>query len=402
MPVYLLATLDTKGEEADFLRRRLESLGVATCLVDAGCLGEPAVSADVSRERVFAAAETTLAAMRDKGDRGEAVARAAEGAARLVLDHFGRGKVSGVLGIGGSAGTSIATAAMRRLPLGVPKVMLSTLASGDVRAFVGDKDIVMINSVADILGLNRISRTVLAEAAHAMAGLVRHADQLPSGDDKPLVAATMFGVTTPCVERASRVLRDAGYEVLVFHATGSGGKAMESLVRDGLVAGVLDVTTTELADELVGGVLSAGPERLTAAAQTGTPQVVSVGATDMVNFWARDTVPERFRDRNLYRHNANVTLMRTTAEECRRIGREMACKLSRATGPTAVLLPRQGVSAIDRAGQPFDDPVARETLYAELRGRCGNAELIELDAHINDVEFAEAAARKLIELMEGG
>jgi uncharacterized protein (UPF0261 family) len=402
MSIYVLATLDTKGEEADFVRQRLESLGVETCVIDAGCLGEPAVSADIRREEVFAAAGTTLEAMRDKGDRGDAVEMAAEGAARLVLDHFVQGKVSGVLGLGGSAGTSIATAAMRRLPLGVPKVMLSTLASGDVRAFVGDKDIVMINSVADILGLNRISRTVLAEAAHAMAGLVRHADQLQSVDDKPVVAATMFGVTTPCIEQASRVLRDAGYEVLVFHATGSGGKAMESLIRDGLIAGVLDITTTELADELVGGVLSAGPERLTAAAQTGTPQVVSVGATDMVNFWARDTVPDRFRDRNLYRHNANVTLMRTTAEECRGIGREMASKLLRATGPTAVLLPRRGVSAIDRMGQPFDDPVAREALFAELRGCCGTAELVELDVHINDAEFAEAAAKKLIELMGTG
>jgi uncharacterized protein (UPF0261 family) len=209
----------------------------------------------------------------------------------------------------------------------------------------------------------------------------------------------MFGVTTPCIELASEVLRDAGYEVLVFHATGSGGQAMESLIRDGLISGVLDMTTTELADELVGGVLSAGPNRLTAAAQTGTPQVVSVGATDMVNFWARDTVPDAFNDRNLYQHNQNVTLMRTTADECRQIGRQIRDKLSQATGPTAVLLPLQGVSAIDRAGQPFDDPTAREALYDELRQGCEPAELIELHAHINDATFAESAARKLIELM---
>jgi uncharacterized protein (UPF0261 family) len=209
----------------------------------------------------------------------------------------------------------------------------------------------------------------------------------------------MFGVTTPCIELASGVLREAGYEVLVFHATGSGGQAMESLIRDGMISGVLDITTTELADELVGGVLSAGPTRLSAATETGTPQVVSVGATDMVNFWARDTVPEPFRQRNLYQHNVNVTLMRTTVDECRQIGREMRNKLSRATGPTAVLLPLKGVSAIDRAGQPFDDPAAREALYAELRQGCGPAELIEIDAHINEAAFAEAAARKLIEMM---
>lgn len=401
MTVYLLATLDTKGREADFVRQRLDALGIDTCLVDTGGLGEPAVAPDITRDEVFAAAGTTAAEIRERSDRGHAVATAAEGASKLVAEHFADGKVTGVLGIGGSAGTSIGTAAMKRLPLGVPKVMLSTLASGDVRAFVGDKDVVMINSVADILGLNRISRTVLAEAAHAMAGLVQHAHEIHSADDKPLVAATMFGVTTPCIEQASQVLRDAGYEVLVFHATGAGGQAMESLIRDGLIAGVLDITTTELADELVGGVLSAGPTRLTAAAETGTPQVVSVGATDMVNFWARDTVPEKFRDRNLYRHNENVTLMRTTADECLAIGRQMRAKLLQATGPAAVLLPRQGVSAIDRAGQSFDDPVAREALYAELRRGCGTAELIEIDAHINDAQFAEAAAKKLIELMGG-
>jgi uncharacterized protein (UPF0261 family) len=232
-----------------------------------------------------------------------------------------------------------------------------------------------------------------------MAGLVRHADEIGAGEDKPLVAATMFGVTTPCVEQASRVLRDAGYEVLVFHATGSGGQAMESLIREGLIAGVLDITTTELSDELVGGVLSAGPTRLTAAAETGTPQVVSVGATDMVNFWARETVPERFRDRNLYQHNVNVTLMRTTVNECRQIGVEIAAKLAAARGPTAVMLPTLGVSAIDRDGQAFDDPQARAALFAPLRQGCGSAEVVEFEAHINDAEFAVAAANKLISLM---
>ena len=399
MYVYLLATLDTKGREIGYVRDRLVALGIPCRVLDAGCQGEPAIEADVTRQQVFEAAGTTLAAMRQKGDRGDAVTKAAEGAANLIARWYGEGKVAGVLAVGGSAGTLIGTSAMRALPLGVPKVMLSTLASGDVRAFVGPKDIVMINSVVDILGLNRISRTVLAEAAHAMAGLVRFRMEMSQTEDKPLVAATMFGVTTPCVERAKKVLEDAGCEVLVFHATGNGGQAMESLIRDGVLAGVLDITTTELADELVGGVLSAGPQRLTAAAETGVPQVVSVGATDMVNFWAMDTVPPQFRQRRLHRHNANVTLMRTTPDENVRIGTDLGRKVAASRGPAIIMLPRQGVSAIDRSGQPFDDPQARTALYAAIRGSCGSVPLIEMDLHINDPAFAEAAASKLLELI---
>jgi len=288
---------------------------------------------------------------------------------------------------------------MRSLPIGVPKLMVSTLASGDVRKWVGDKDILMLNSIVDIAGINRISRQILLSAAAAMAGMVLHRGAALS-DDKPLVAATMFGVTTPCVQRARQVLEAAGYEVLVFHATGNGGRAMESLIRDGLIAGVLDITTTELADELVGGVLSAGPQRLTAAAECGVPQVVSVGATDMVNFWAPETIPEKFRGRKFHRHNQSVTLMRTTADETAKLGREMASKVAASTGPAAILLPLQGVSAIDRAGESFDDAAARQALFNNIRQHHGNVELIELDHHINDDAFAATAARKLIELMQ--
>ncbi len=280
--VFLFATLDTKGREAGFVRDLLTSWGVAVTLVDVGALGTPAVAADVPRERIFELAGTTLEAVRKNADRGEAVTKAAEGAARLAREAHARGEVSGVLGLGGSAGTTIATAAMQALPLGVPKVMVSTLASGMVRQYVGDKDIFMLNSVVDILGINRVSRQVLSQAARAMAGLVTHPAPEPQADDKPLVAATMFGVTTPCVERARETLERAGYEVLVFHATGNGGQAMESLIGDGLIAGVLDITTTELADEHVGGFLTAGPDRLTAAGKAGIPQVVSIGALDMV------------------------------------------------------------------------------------------------------------------------
>jgi uncharacterized protein (UPF0261 family) len=398
--VHLIATLDTKGIEAAYVRDLLTSWGIPVTLVDAGSLGAPAVAADIARERVFELAGTTAEAVRARGDRGEAVTRAAEGAARLAREAFDRGELSGVLGLGGSAGTTIATAAMQALPLGVPKVMLSTLASGMVRQFVGARDICMLNAIVDIAGLNRISRQVLSEAARAMAGLVTYPAPAPDATDRPLVAASMFGVTTPCVERARAVLEAAGYEVLVFHATGNGGQAMESLIRDGLIAGVLDVTTTELADEEVGGFLSAGPDRLTAAAGAGVPQVVSTGALDMANFYAPDSVPAQFSGRTFYRHNPNVTLMRTTVEENARIGAAIARKLSSAQGPVSVLLPARGVSAIDRAGQPFDDPSARRALHDAIRAGLPGMEVVELDAHINDPEFAEAAARRLMEMME--
>ena len=400
--VYLIATLDTKGREADFVRGLLSSWNVPVTLVDAGALGEPAVAADISRERVFDLAGATLEEVRARADRGEAVTLAAAGAAALARDAYARGDLSGVLGLGGSAGTTIATSAMRVLPLGVPKVMLSTLASGTVRQFVGDKDIFMLNAVVDILGVNRVSREVLSEAARAMAGLVTYPRPEPAPDDKPLIAATMFGVTTPCVERARAVLEGLGFEVLVFHATGSGGQAMESLIADGVIAGVLDLTTTELADEHVGGFLSAGPSRLSAAAKAGVPQVVSTGAVDMVNFYAPSSVPAGFAGRKFYQHNANVTLMRTTVEENAAIGVEIARKLSAATGPVSVLLPARGVSAIDREGQPFDDPVARRALHDAIKAGLPEERVVELDLHINDPAFAEAVAARLVEMIRGG
>ncbi|HUG90730.1 MAG TPA: Tm-1-like ATP-binding domain-containing protein [Planctomycetaceae bacterium] len=407
MSVYLLGTLDTKGHEAAFVRDALRDLGIDVRVVNTGCLGEPLVEAAVSADDVFAAAGTSLADLRKRNDRGEAVTCAARGAAELVRRAHAAGEVDGVLGLGGSAGTTIATAAMRALPLGVPKVMVSTMASGQVRHWVGDKDVFMLNAVVDISGINRISRLVLGQAAAAMAGLVRYAEAAsgagpPGGasrDERPLIAATMFGVTTQCVERARRVLEDAGYEVLVFHATGNGGQAMESLIADGLIAGVLDITTTELADELVGGILSAGPDRLTAAGRRGVPQVISVGATDMVNFGPPETVPERFAGRRFYRHNPTVTLMRTTVEENRALGAEIGRKAAAAKGPTSILLPLRGVSAIDCGGKPFDDPAARAALFDAVRAHHGGVELIELNRHINDAEFAEAAASRLLQLI---
>jgi len=402
MSVYLLATLDTKGREAEFLRDRLRQLGPSVKLVDVSCLGEPQVAADVASEEVFRAAGASRADSRLRADRGRAVNVAAAGATKLLIHDWAHGEVSGVLGIGGSAGTTIATAAMRALPLGVPKLMVSTLASGQVRPYVGDKDIAMLGAVVDIAGLNRVTRQVLAAAAAAMAGMVQHRLVEPSGEDKPLIAATMFGVTTPCVDAARKILEQAGYEVLVFHATGTGGQAMESLIADGLLAGVLDMTTTELADELVGGVLSAGPDRLTAAARHGVPQVVSVGATDMVNFGPRSTTPAEFAARRFHVHNENVTLMRTTPEENEHLGGEIGRKVAASQGPAAILLPLRGVSAIDAAGQPFDDPEARQRLFHAIRSNCGDTEVIELDHHINDPEFAAAAANKLLAMLRSG
>ncbi len=285
---------------------------------------------------------------------------------------------------------------MRVLPFGVPKLMVSTLASGEVGHFVGSSDVLMLNSVVDIAGLNRISRVVLARAAQAMAGMARGRLPERAAADKPLVAATMFGVTTPCVERARAVLEQAGCEVLVFHATGSGGRTLESLAASGLLAGVLDLTTTELADELVGGFLSAGPERLTAAGKAGIPQVVSVGALDMVNFHGMDSVPEKFRGRKFYRHNDNVTLMRTTPAECRELGRTIGTKLAAAKGEAILMFPRQGISAIDREGQPFYDPVARAELFQGLSETHAAVPLVELDLHINDPAFADACANELL------
>jgi uncharacterized protein (UPF0261 family) len=373
-------------------------------VVDAGVLHPPFFSPDIPSEQVYAAAGTSLTAVRKAADRGRAIEAAARGVTRIIRALHEKGLVAGVLGLGGSAGTTIATAAMRALPFGVPKLMVSTLASGQVKPYVGVRDILMMHSVVDISGINRISRVVLANAAHAMIGMVNGAlggDEASGGPGAAgLIAATMFGVTTPCVEASRKIVERNAYEVLVFHATGTGGMTMESFIADGLIAGVLDITTTELADELVGGELSAGRDRLTAAALRGTPQVISVGALDMVNFGPPSTVPERFKGRRFSAHNPNVTLMRTTPEENDQLGKEIAQKASAARGPTAVLLPLRGISAIDKEGQPFWWPEADAALFQSLRNWMSpHVDLIEMDLHINDPAFAEAAAHTLLRLV---
>ncbi len=399
MAIVLVGTLDTKGVELHFVRDLLRAVGLSTLVVDAG-FGDSSFNPDIPRDQVFAAAGTSLADVVRANDRGRAVEMAARGAAKIVQNLHLQGKVDGILGLGGSAGTTIGTAAMRALPFGIPKVMVSTLASGQVGQWVGVRDIFMLHSVVDISGLNRVSRVVLANAAHALAGMAGAFRTLPpTQDQKPLVTATMFGVTTPCVSACRQQLEAKDFEVLVFHATGTGGKTMESFISDGLVQGVLDLTTTELADELVGGILSAGPDRLTAAGLRGVPQVISLGALDMVNFGPRATVPEKFSGRRFYQHNAAVTLMRTTPEENDRLGKEIAQKASAAKGPTAVLLPLRGISAIDKEGQPFWWPEADQALFQSLRNWMSpHVKMVELDMHINDPEFARAAVDVLLSL----
>ena len=399
MAVVLVGTLDTKGPEVAFVRDLLRAEGLEVRVIDAGSLGPPGFTPDFDRELIFRRAGVTFEDVAARGDRGFAVEKAAQGVAALVLELEARGEVDGIFALGGSAGTTIGTAAMRALPFGRPKVMVSTLASGPMRPYVGGSDIAVFHPVADLAGLNRLTRTALANAAAALAGMVR-ARPLPPEAGRPLVAATMFGVTTPCVDRARRRLDAAGCEVLVFHATGVGGQSMEGLIRDGAIAGVLDLTTTELADELVGGTLSAGPDRLRAAGRRGTPQVVSVGALDIVNFGPIGTVPDRFAGRILHAHNPNVTLMRTTPAENRALGVHLCATLAAATGPTVLLLPLRGVSALDAPGQPFHDPAASAALFESIgegaAGFPGNVRLVTRDEHINDPGFAEAAADLLI------
>jgi uncharacterized protein (UPF0261 family) len=405
MAVVLIGTLDTKGSEFQFIHQLLQESGIDTLVVDAGVLGPPLFEPDISREELYRAAGTSLAAVQQANDRGLAIEAATKGAVKVILDLSVKGQVEGVLSLGGSAGTTIGTAAMRALAFGIPKLMVSTLASGQVKHYVGVRDILMMHSVVDISGLNRISRTVLRNAALAMAGMVRKAgvktQRSGAWADKPLISATMFGVTTPCVEAARRCVEQQGYEVLVFHATGTGGMTMESFISDDVITGVLDITTTELADELVGGVLTAGRDRLTAAGMRGVPQVISLGALDMVNFGPPETVPERFKRRRFYQHNPSVTLMRTTPEENDRLGKEIAQKASAANGPTAVVVPLRGVSAIDQEGQPFWWPEADSALFQSLRNWIGpQVELIELDRHINDPVFAESCARTLLQMLK--
>ncbi|MFW6320263.1 MAG: Tm-1-like ATP-binding domain-containing protein [Halohasta sp.] len=395
MAVVIVGTLDTKGEEIGFARDVLQAEGVDVHIVDTGVVGEPGIDPDTSASEVAEAAGTTLEHLREAADRGEAMEAMGEGATEIAQRMHQAGDLQGIMGLGGSGNTSIATTAMRALPVGVPKLMVSTMASGDTEPYVGARDIMMLYSVADIEGLNQLSRQVIANAALAMVGMVTNEPDVEV-EEQPTIGITMFGVTTPCAKTARAWLEDRGYETIVFHATGTGGRAMETLIQEGIIDGVLDLTTTEWADELVGGVLNAGPDRLDAAGERGIPQVVSTGALDMVNFGPRESVPEAFDGRLFHVHNPQVTLMRTTAAENAELGGIIAEKLNAATGPTALVLPLGGVSMLDVEGEEFHDPEADAALFDALReGVDDDVALIELETDINDETFAERLAETL-------
>jgi uncharacterized protein (UPF0261 family) len=400
--VAIIAALDTKGEEAQFIGRIISERGHRCVYINVGVLGEPSVPVDdcITSAEVAHAGGIELTQLCRSRDKAAAMETMTRGAPVIALRLLAANKLDAIIGIGGGAGTVIGSSAMRALPVGVPKVLVSTLAAGDVGPYVGTRDLTLMYSVVDVAGLNRVLAKVLANAAGAIVGMLD--TEAPQREERPLIAASMFGNTTQCVDRARQVLEAEGFEVLVFHATGAGGRTMEGLIADGYITGVLDLTTTEWADELCGGVMGAGPGRLDAAAHAGVPQVVAPGCLDMVNFWAPDTVPAHYRERNLYHWNPNVTLMRTDVAENRELGRIFAEKVSQSSGPVTVLLPLGGVSQLDSAGGPFFAPAADEALFAAIKeGLRADIRVIELPANINDPVFAETAAAELLRLIRG-
>lgn len=394
--IAIVGALDTKGEEFRFIKMEIERRGHQTLVVDTGVIGPPLFPPDLSNDRIAKAAGTTIAALKAHHDRGSAIAAMANGIQPIIRELHANGRIDGIISMGGSAGTAIGTSAMRALPVGFPKVMVSTVAAGDTTAYVGTKDIVMIPSVVDVSGINRISRQIFALAAGAVIGMVE--TETPAVEDKPLITASMFGNTTQAVNQARTVMERSGYEVLVFHCTGTGGRTMESLIADGLIQGVLDITTTEWADELVGGVLSAGPTRLDAAGAAGIPQVIVPGCLDMVNFWAPETVPDKYRNRKLHSWNPNITLMRTTVDENNRLGEILAEKANAAKGSVSIFLPLKGISILDSPGNEFWWPEADHALFGAIKKNIrSDIPVIEMDCNINDLTFSEAVAGKLLE-----
>jgi uncharacterized protein (UPF0261 family) len=395
-----MGALDTKGAEIQFVKDQIESRGHKTLVIDTGVLGEPVFAPTITRTEVAKAGGGDLADLVARNDRGTAVSAMSKGAEAIARRLYEAGQLDAIIGMGGGAGTSVGTAAMRALPLGVPKVMVSTLASSDVRGYVGVKDIVMVPAIVDISGLNRISRGVFARAAAAVCGMVEA--KVPEGAaDKPMITASMFGNTTKCVESARAIIEKKGYEVLVFHAVGVGGQTMESLIEAGLIAGVLDVTTTEWADEVGGGVLSAGPHRLEAAAKTGTPAVVAPGCLDIINFWGPETIPERYKNARIYKHNEKQYLVRTNIEQSVELGKIIAGKLNMSVGPVAVFIPLRGISVISSPGGPYYWPEADAALFESLRTNLRNdIPFHELDLNINDAEFARAMAEGLLAMID--
>ncbi|HRE81517.1 MAG TPA: Tm-1-like ATP-binding domain-containing protein [Opitutaceae bacterium] len=402
--IAVLGTFDTKGPEHAFLAEQIRHQGFTTLLIDVATLEHTGLSADIGTAEI--AAQSGVADWKSvlaKKDRGASVALMAAGAARVLADLVSSGRIQGVISMGGGGGTAIGSAAMRGLPLGFPKVMVTTLASGHTAPYIGTSDLVLFPAVVDVAGLNRISRLTFENAAGAICGMVRAAEARrgtpPAG--KPIVVASMFGNTTICINEAKRLIEAAGYEVLVYHATGTGGRNMEALISSGLVSGVLDLTTTEWADELVGGILTAGPTRLDAAARAGIPTLIAPGCLDMVNFGEPQTVPARFSGRRFYQHNPQVTLMRTDAKESAELGRILAEKANTYRGPVRIFFPKKGLSVIGEAGQPFHDVEADAALLAGIRRHLrSDIPLLEQDTTINDLAFARICAESLLHMLE--
>lgn len=398
--IALIGTFDTKGEEYLYVKNKIEDLGVRTLTIHAGIF-EAAFSPDIDHDSVGVLGEESIAELQEKKDRGHAMEVMAKGLCALIPKLYEEGLFDAVLALGGTGGTSLVTPCMRLLPLGVPKIMVSTMASGDVSRYVGTSDILMMPSIVDVAGINRISSQVLTHAVHAIVGMVEHENtDIPV--KKPLIAATMYGVTTPCVMRAKEYLEQEGYEVIIFHASGTGGKMMESLINSGIVDGVLDLTTTEWIDEIAGGIMTAGPERLDAAALNGIPQVVSVGAADMITFGERSSLPEKYKNRVVYMHNPAITVVKSNIEENIAFGIKVGEKLNQCKSNAALLLPIRGVSMNDKAGSKYYGPKEDQALFITLKKVINNplVEIIDVDAHINEEVFAISAAKKLIELME--
>lgn len=397
--VVIAGALDTKATEFAFMRSLLEKEGISTLLIDFGILGEPGIAPDISRSEIASAAGVDLEALRRDKRRDEALDAMARGLALIARRLYDAGELDGILSMGGSGGATVACAGMRALPLGVPKLMVSTIASGDVSAFLGAADIVMLPSIVDVAGINRISSRVYAKAAAAIAGMIR-AETPAIPQEKPLVTASMFGNTTACVDHARALIERQGYEVLVFHATGIGGRTMETLIGEGYIAASLDLTMTELADEVCGGGASAGPDRGLAASHAGIPAVLAPGCVDMANFGALESVPEQYRQRNLYQWAPTATLLRTNPEENRRIGEMIAAAANAATTAIALLLPLKGLSMLDSVGGAFWDPVANAACFDAIKNNLRHdIPVIELDYNINDPRFAEAAANTLLDLI---
>ncbi|PZE19655.1 Tm-1-like ATP-binding domain-containing protein [Paenibacillus xerothermodurans] len=397
--ICIIGAMDTKGVEFQFLQTQIEARGHNTLVVDTGVIEAPLLNPDIGRERVAAAGGCSAEELAQRRDRGRAMAVMAAGAAQVVRELYERGLIHGIIGMGGTAGTTVTSSSMRTLPIGFPKIIISTVASGDTRSYVGTKDILLFPAIVDVAGVNPISREVFTRAAGAICGMVEA--RVPGGrDDKRMVAASMFGNTTACVDRARAQLEQADYDVLVFHCTGTGGQTLEGLVESGYISGILDVTTTEWADEIAGGVFAAGPNRGDAAAARGIPQVIAPGCVDMVNFHSRHTVPEKYRVRKLYEWNPTVTLMRTTAEENARIGKILAEKANASTGPAAFLLPLKGVSILDSPGQPFWDAQADHACFEAIKRHVkASIPVLELDFNINDPAFADKAVELLLEML---